>query len=226
MFNLVKDSAPETTRRLLDFFAPNGGLLADVSAGKRSLVQTIDRSKWEISFSDLLPIPTTDARTFKKNSPYLHLEDDETVQAKWDALPYKDETFDALLYDPPYKFDGKASLSLPVFDDGEFDGWDVQHSTGATKDHCPQLREFFRVLKPGGILISKVMNTRNKSVFMDLDMFVRIAAQLAGFATRDVVVYDNNLAQNYGYGGRTLHQSYGFFLIFERPNSAEKGEKK
>jgi len=71
-----------------------------------------------------------------------------TVQADNRALPFKDDVFDLVLFDPSHHFGRKARLALHIaygFINPYSWHWDINLAA----------KEFFRVLRPGGFLVFK-----------------------------------------------------------------------
>jgi hypothetical protein len=192
MLNLLLGEAPDNLRSITDFFCPNGGTLLDISYGNGSLVQNL-LPHWKVIGLDL-------------NGAPAH------VLGTWDTLPFKEESVDAVLFDPPYLIDRTSHVLYNRPDTS----WQKRHSlAGPYVDYDPPLKEAFRVLKSGGICIVKTQNCRVKGKLHENDHFARSAMFGAGFDLREIVIYAR-LAIGVFRNKRTPQQAYGFYIIGEK----------
>ena len=76
-----------------DLYAPKGAVIADVTYGKGSFWKQIDNSKYTALVSDIKPGFNVDARI------------------DFRSLPYRDESIDVVMLDPPYLSGGDTVVS-------------------------------------------------------------------------------------------------------------------
>lgn len=93
------------------------------------------------------------ADSYKDNPKFEKLEWDirPTVQAVWEKLPFRDEVFDQVLFDPPHKIGNSYSVFSDKYGQLELWGWQKQLYNAS--------KEFLRVLKPKGLLFFKWAET-------------------------------------------------------------------
>lgn len=87
------------------------------------------------------------------------------VKGQWENLPFKDETFDMIIFDPPHLIRGRQEKRIHLemkYGALYSDNWKQVIKEGVT--------ELFRVLKPNGFFIFK-WNEVNKKVDEILKLF-------------------------------------------------------
>ena len=90
-----------------------------------------------------------------KNSRIIRVNPD--IQAKWECLPFKDESFDVVVFDPPHIFGNRGTIwSGLELRYGKFynDNWKEIMRKG--------IKELFRSLKTNGIFIFKWAESHKK----------------------------------------------------------------
>lgn len=133
---------------ILHLYVAPKAQVADVTYGKGAFWRNVPVDLYETFFSDLNPRP-----------------EHEDLVTRWDVrkLPYRDQSFDAVVFDPPYMHSGGSVYkSMPGFDEC-YRNNDVVVPEGETKkwhDAVLQLyyeaaHEAHRVLRPKGIYIVK-----------------------------------------------------------------------
>jgi hypothetical protein len=171
--SVLEQSNADTFKTVMAEFAPKGARVLDVTAGhlqlwKKLLGQT-SMSGQEISllydpvFMDIRPLPNI-----------------QVVASFAKPLPFRNGTFDAVGFDPPYAGGGSVRItSGRILQSGEQVGVGGQRKgqfesavTGSIsyeqiRQIIPKLQlEFYRVLKPQGIIILKSSDLReNGEVF-------------------------------------------------------------
>lgn len=116
------------------------------------------------------------------------------VKASSEALPLNDESICTMIFDPPFLATKGKSLSIPNKSNRINKRFGVFPSEEALfRYYTNSLKEFFRILKPGGVLIFKcqdkvsggkqyfshnwILNEANHLGFYAKDLFVLLAKQ-------------------------------------------------
>lgn len=193
MLNVLLLESPDALAAILRFFRPQPGLLVDITYGIGSLVKALPNG-WRLVGLDLAGAPAE-------------------AKADWAHLPIRSDTADVALYDPPYLV-GRTSKRLY----GKPDiAWARRHTTLETRvDHTAPVREAARILRPGGLFVAKIQNSRHKGVLVEQDRAVREAIVEAGMILREIIVYIRLLVGLFS-NPRTPQQAYGFYIIAEKP---------
>jgi SAM-dependent methyltransferase len=166
----------EAFAEILRFYVPPPALVLDPTSGKRIMYKrledkTLDGLDYEFIFGDIKSQLTP--------SPHVRLD-----AAK---LPFRDDTFDAVVFDLPYQEDWQkhgGEWDDPRQDDYAYTGW--------TKEDIYSLlvyanREFARALKTSGRLILKIQDQWVDGVFYPHSD--RAIALLWNFRLYDKVLY-------------------------------------
>jgi len=179
------------------YFPQKKGLrIADVTYGKGVFLKNLDLSKHELFASDIVTgkkFPGVKAYDFKK-------------------LPYENNFFDVMFFDPPYHHVGKR----PRMREREFRN---VHTTGgySHKDilalYRDGMKEGFRVLKKKGVLLVKTMDEieSGKQYFTHIEIFQ--IAQSLGFVGEDLFIL-TQVVDPPVYQKRQLHAQKNHSLLW------------
>ena len=193
MLNVLLGESSDNLKNLLDFYLPDGGSICDITYGIGSLVSKLEVDRWKVVGCDSAGSPAN-------------------FKCDWGFLPFSEQTFDVVVFDPPYLI---SRESKKMYQRKNLK-WAARHSkTQEILDYFPPVSEGYRVLKFGGLFVSKIQNCRVKGVLIENDVRLRQAIQTAGFSLREVWVY---LRLNTGTfkNKRTPQQAYGFFIVGEK----------
>ena len=136
------------------------------------------------------------------------------VQADFGALPFKDSFFDAIVFDPPYLYGGGTKTLVSHLDENY--GVRTQKRSTSYADglnlYNRGIAESRRLLKPGGILIIKGMDSFQNGKFTS---FIRDFFSPDGFRLEDVFVLVRSspplMRFKYQYHARKNHS---YFLVY------------
>ena len=115
---------------------------------------------------------------------------EDTVQASADKLPLEDESVGVIMFDPPFCITGGPSLQHPKpgsnIIPGRFGGFKTPDEL--TDFYFYALKEFKRILRPGGWLIFKCQDTVSSSRQYWTHCFVLDTATFHGFYPKDLFI--------------------------------------
>jgi hypothetical protein len=207
----------EVFPQVLDLHVPRGARIADVTYGKGVFWQKVDPEAYELVPSDL------------------------KTGVDCTALPYEDDSFDAVVLDPPYMeglFRGSedhlaGSGSHAAFRDNYSDG---KRTNGkGPKWHDAVLDLYFRagaeaqrILKPNGVFIVKCQDevSANRQRLTHVELINHFEER--GFYTKDlfVVVRRNRPAVSRMVKQVHARKNHSYFLVFVNvPNGRSKTAK-
>lgn len=136
--------------------------------------------------------PTYSKGTFYKgkniNQPFykfdLYPQTEDTLQANANNLPHANNTINSIMFDPPF-----------IVGLGKKDKGIIAQRFGVFKDikslwhwYSECLNEFYRILKPNGILIVKCQDTINSGKQYFSHVYLMNEAQKIGFYNKDLFV--------------------------------------
>jgi hypothetical protein len=169
-------------------YIPDGALVADVTWGHGVFWQKTDTSRFTLVGSDVAP-DVISAAAAPGQLALLTLPAPTFLVANCTALPYRDQSLDVVVLDPPY-------LHYP----GPHLAQDFYNNVATTKGmghrrilrelYCPAILAAARVLKPGGMLLVKGKDQieRDKQCW-SRDELPR-AATRCGFTEQDMFLYE------------------------------------
>lgn len=149
---------------------------------------------------------------------------DGVLSANSCSLPFQDSSLQSIMFDPPFiihgnKKEGKYG-SCVMFK--RFSGY---RNYEELKEHYSgTLRESYRILKQGGILIFKLQNTVSGGKQHFSHWFVISEAMKIGFYPKDEFVLQSK-SKITSFGGRWKTQQHAmkyhsFFLVFAKTNKS------
>lgn len=133
------------------------------------------------------------------------------------ALPWEDEAFDAVVFDPPYKLNGTATASV---DDryGVADGY--MPIADRHQLILDGLAECTRVLRVGGRLLVKVQDqVASGRVWWQTDMVTR-AAEEQGCRKVDALLFLGGRSQPKGRRQVHARRNYSTLLVFVKESAS------
>lgn len=145
---------------------------------------------------------------------------EDTIQASSDNLPFEDDMFNTVVFDPPFVISGKTYK--------ESEGgckiskrFSCYHSFDELKNHYSNtLKELHRVLKNKGIVIMKLQNTISSGKQHMTHYFVVKEAIKHGFYIKDEFVLLSKSKMT-SFGGRWKTQQHAmkyhsFFIVLQK----------
>lgn len=165
--------------------------------------------------------PTYSKGVFYRNFPEPRLKFDlmpqspDVQQADCRALPVADSSVSSVMFDPPFLMSGEAHRINPVGKmAARFTGFtDYQELSGLYE---PAIKEFYRVLRPGGLLVFKCQDAVSRCNQYLLHVDITSWAQKVGFYAKDLFIL---LSTNLMYDPRWRNQqharkAHSYFLVF------------
>jgi hypothetical protein len=183
-------------RDILRLYVPEGSAITDLTWGRGNFWVGIDRSKYKLIRID-------------KHTPC-------DVKADFGAVPLADETQDAVIFDPPYvtRMSFKPRTKDNPAGSNQKDAFGV-NSTGPKNEreidnlYAAGTAEARRILKPGGILVLKTMDTQKWRHF---ELF-----NLPGFKMIDfLIVITRGKPPGKPYAQKHARKNHSYFMVFRR----------
>ncbi len=203
----------EVFPRILELHVPKGSKVADITWGQGVFWKRVPAGDYEVVRSDLKS--GVDCR----------------------KLPYKDEEFDCVVFDPPYMEgffrrseghlggSGTHSAFRKAYSNGETTNGDGPKWHAAVVDlYIKGGRETARVLKKNGIFIVKCQDevSANRQWLTHVEIIT--AYEKLGFYARDlfVVVRPNQPGVSRLIKQVHARKNHSYFLVFQKAKSAKK----
>ena len=201
-------SNAELFPRILELHVAEGARIADVTYGKGVFWRHVDTSRYDFVPSDIA----------------------EGVDCR--KLPYEDESFDALVFDPPYMegfYRGGSSVKAGAGTHGAFrdhySNGDERPASGGAKWHAAVLemyvegcREAHRVLRDGGHLIVKCQDevSANRQNLTHVEV-INACAEL-GLYCKDLFVLVRANRPGMSRVIQQIHarKNHSYFLVFAK----------
>lgn len=208
----------EVFPQILDLHVPEGSKIADVTFGGGVFWKKVDLTKYQLFATDIA----------------------DGIDCR--ALPYDSESLDAVVLDPPYMEgllrnnkdhkagDGTHSAFREYYSNG-----DEQAKAGEPKWHAAVTdlyykagAEAFRVLKHGGILITKCQDevSANKQWLTHVEIINHYES--LGFYTKDLFVVVRQNKAGVSRLKKQVHarKNHSYFLVFVKVPPSRKRAKK
>jgi len=181
-----------------DLYAPEGGIIADLTFGKGSFWKSIDKSKYSPIVSDIKPGFNVDARI------------------DFRSLPYRDESIDVVMLDPPYLSGGNTVV-------GHINkqySCDVRTShQGIIRRYASGIVESARVLKKRGKLFVKCQDetVSGKQHFSHVELIHLL--EMLGFKLLDLFILTtpNTPCMRHDYQ-KTARKNHSYLIVGESRN--------
>lgn len=181
----------EALRALTEIHAPKAKLLLDCTWGKGGIWRGWSDPPFHIIKSDIDPYGKPD------------------LLADYFNLPFLAETADVLVWDPPHLEDvGKNSLMA------KYNG----HATLSVSASAPWfIMQARRVLRPGGLLLTKIADSVHRGLFSMAHTDVCFSASGGGFTVVDCMIRVRKSSPN-GNWKRILHvrSAHSYWMAFKK----------
>ncbi len=183
-------------RDILQLYVSEGSAIADLTWGRGKFWDGIDQSKYELIRLDKYTLCD--------------------VNADFRAVPLADASRDAVIFDPPYvtRMSFKARTKGNPAGSNQKDAFGV-NATGPKNEreidelYAAGTAEAHRILKRGGILILKTMDTQR---WRHIEL-----ANLPGFRLIDLfVVVTKGLPPGKVYAQKHARKNHSYFMIFQK----------
>lgn len=136
--------------------------ILDITAG--------NRSTWH--WKDCPYVTFVDKRKEKYKVYGQTIDVKPDVISEWDNLPFEDDTYDLVYFDPPHLFDGNESIVAKKYTTLNPKTW--------RKDLRSAFDEAYRVCKPGGFLQFKWCEARVKISDIDFGKWKKLFGARTG----------------------------------------------
>jgi len=148
----------------------------------------------------------------------LYPQTPDTRQANSNALPLEDGSVGSVMFDPPFviknvKRDGAVLGKI----EKRFFGYPTMDALW--EHYYTSLKEFYRILKPGGIVAFKCQDTVTGGKNYPIHATVIYYASMHGFEFEDIFILGNSnimLAPNLA-NQKHARKNHSYFLVFRKP---------
>lgn len=155
----------------------------------------------------------------------LYPQTDDVQQADCRHLPLSDNSLGSIMFDPPFlATTGKSLMSI---DDNNI----INKRFGVYPSepelhrmYQDSLKEFWRLLKPGGILIFKCQDKVSSGKQYMTHVYTINMAEDIGFYTLDLFVLgvENRLVADWQKNQKHARKFHSYFLVFQKPKNKRK----
>lgn len=206
---------------------PKGSLVADVTYGKGVFWKSVDLRDYKLFKSDI--------KISRVNKKTLNETENNSLIADCCFLPYPNNKFDAVVFDPPYMHTPGGSAHTNHQNYEEYYGNNTPLGSTGAKYHDAVLelyffaaKEAFRVIKDGGIYIVKCQDEvcANQQRLTHVEIINEITQY--GFVTDDLFVLVRNSKPGVSRMLNQYHarKNHSYFLVFRKSINGRRTPKK
>ena len=152
-------------------------------------------------------------------------QDNNVLQADCRHLPLENQSINSIIFDPPFlattgpslKSDENNNLINKRF--GVYPNEQALHQM-----YWDSLKEFWRILKPGGILIFKCQDKVSSGKQYMTHVYTINMAEDIGFYTLDLFVLgvESRLVADWQRNQKHARKFHSYFLVFQKPKNKRK----
>jgi len=203
MLSILIGEQPDILKQILNFYLSSGSKILDITYGHGKLYKAsgyVNFDEYTIVSNDRDPESPA-----QYHLPFFKLEE---IAREWGS-------FDAVIYDPPYKYD-QPSYVFEISRERDSDWkpiktkWTVELQIEAAKTLNAILP---KILRDNGYLICKIMDTRHKGHLV-LNHVILIQ-EFTNFELIDVIVYVRTMMGLFR-NNRHSQTAHGYYLIFRK----------
>lgn len=152
-------------------------------------------------------------------------QDVNVVKADCRELPLQNESVGSIMFDPPFL--ATTGPSLRKNDDSNI----IAKRFGTYKNeielhqmYFDSMKEFYRILKPGGILIVKCQDKVSSGKQYMQHVYIMNMAEDIGYYTKDMFILcvNNRLVANWQKNQKHARKYHSYFYVFEKPIKKDK----
>lgn len=177
--------------------------------------------------------PTYSKGVFYKNASFdapkykfdLYPQIDEVKQADCRRLPLSNNSLDSIMFDPPFL--ATTGKSLVSNDNNNI----INKRFGVYPNerelhqmYQDSIKEFWRLLKPNGILIFKCQDKVSSGKQYMTHVYTINMAENIGFYTLDLFILgvENRLIANWQKNQKHARKFHSYFIVFQKPSGKRK----
>lgn len=142
------------------------------------------------------------------------------------ALPHSDSSFITIIFDPPFLATSGPSLLIEDSSNKINKRFGVyQNEQELHKFYVDSLIEFYRILKPGGILIFKCQDKVSSGIQYMSHVFIINEAERLGFYTKDlyILLAKNRIVANWQLKNqKNARKFHSYYIVFQKSNKKVK----
>ena len=177
--------------------------------------------------------PTYSKGIFYKNSPFpapelkfdLYPQVEGVIQADCRNLPLDNQSINSIMFDPPFLATTGPSLNSSQNNNLINKRFGVYHNEQALHQmYWDSLKEFWRILKPEGILIFKCQDKVSSGKQYMTHVYTMNMAEEIGFYTLDLFVLgvESRLVADWQMNQKHARKFHSYFLVFQKPKNKRK----
>ena len=170
-------------------YIPDGALVADVTWGHGVFWQKTDTTRFTLVGSDVAPAVISAAAAAPDQLALITVQAPSFLVANCTALPYRDQSLDVVVLDPPYLHYPGPHLAHDFYNNVATTKG-MSHQRILRELYCPAMLEACRILKPGGLLLVKGKDEieRGKQCWTCDEL--PQAASRCGFTKQEMFLYE------------------------------------
>jgi hypothetical protein len=205
-------------------YIPDGALVADITWGTGVFWKKTDHTRFTLLGSDIDPSRIREAAGIDSPQFALFTLPIPTfLVADCTALPYREQSLDLVVLDPPYMHDPGRTLGRMAYNNVETTKG-MSHQQILTQLYCGAIIAASRVLKPQGLLFVKgkdeIESSRQR---WSRDELPR-AARRCGFSDQDMFLYETPYGRTLLSGGQHgtqhhAHKNHSYLFVFRLTDS-------
>lgn len=146
----------------------------------------------------------------------------EVVQANAEALPIEPSTINTMMFDPPFLATKGKSLTIENSSNKINKRFGVYPTENELHTfYVNALKEFYRVLKPNGILIFKCQDKVSSGIQYFSHMFIMNEAVKVGFYCKDmfILLAKQRIVANWQLANqKNARKFHSYFLVLQKSN--------
>lgn len=152
----------------------------------------------------------------------LYPQSKDVSMGNAEHLPFEDEEINTMIFDPPFLATTGPSLSTQNDNNKINKRFGVYPTEKALHQfYANSLKEFYRILKMGGILIFKCQDKVSSGKQYFSHIFIMNEAEKMGFYCKDmfVLLAKNRIVANWQLQNqKNARKFHSYFLVFEKSN--------